>query len=145
MNIENLALRTRQCKAIVPDTKQRCKRRAVNIGTIQKKVIYDPRTGERKKVPITNEKGQMISSSPEFCEMHQPNKIPKCKCKCHNHSETSSGPTFKYDLTDEQLETIKRGNTRTILISINQSYFGNKPLKKKKQVKRNYTKRQSKK
>lgn len=141
-NIDNLILRKRQCNAIVPDTGEQCKRQAVNPGTTQKKVIYDPRTGNRKKVPVTNEKGQLIMSSPDFCEMHQPNKVPKCRCKCHGKTKISTGPTFRYNLTDEQIESIKRG-TRSIVISVNQSEFGKKPVKKKKQVKRK-TKRKSK-
>ena len=55
MNIENLTLIRRQCQAIVPDTGERCKRQAVKPGTTQKKVIYDPRTGERKKVPVVKQ------------------------------------------------------------------------------------------
>lgn len=135
-NIDNLVLRKRQCNAIVPDTGERCRRQAVNPGTTQKKVIYDPRTGNRKKVPVTNEKGQLIMSSPDFCEMHQPNKIPKCRCKCHGNTKVPTGPTFRYNLTDEQINSIKRG-ARSVLISVNQSEFGQKPVKKKKQVKRN--------
>jgi hypothetical protein len=143
MNIENLTLRTRQCQAIVPTTGDRCKRQAVNPGTTQKKVIYDPRTGERKKVPVINKKGEIIMSSVNFCEMHQLNKIPTCRCKCHN-TRVNTGPTFVYRLTDEQINSVKRG-AKMVKISVNQSEFGNKPVKKKKQVKRNSTKEKHKK
>lgn len=135
MNIENLTLLKRQCKAIVPDTGERCKRQAVKPGTTQKKVIYDVRTGERKKVPVTNAKGELIISSVNFCEMHQLNKIPRCHCRCHN-TKIPTGPTFRYRLTEEQINSIKRG-AKMIDISVNQSDFGKKPVKKKKQVKHN--------
>lgn len=133
MDIENLTLRKRQCNAIVPDTGERCKRQAVKPGTTQKKVVYDVRTGNRRKVPVTNQKGELIISSVDFCEMHQPNKIPRCHCKCHN-TKIPTGPTFQYRLTQQQIDSIKRGN-RVIKISVNQSEFGKKPVKKKQQVK----------
>lgn len=134
--IENLTLRKRQCSAIVPDTGEQCKRQAVNPGSTQKKVVYDPRTGKRKKVPIVNEDNKLILNNPEFCEMHQPNKIPKCKCQCHK--DVKLGPTFRYELTESQIESIKKG---TKFITISQQSFNsnsnsnsNFGLKKRKQI-----------
>lgn len=93
-----------RCIAIVDDTGKRCKAQAVAPNTFRTKLVKDPATGKKKKVRTS------IVNDPTMCQMHQRDRVHKCRCNCHKKIYTIYDEEFQNNKLIEDLNEVFYNN-----------------------------------